>query len=507
MGTIMKKAKKILVCLIILCTFISGNTFSNNSNNIFEIIKPTTPQIEITNETVLQTTLSSLPREISLDVLYSGFPVGYTPVIEAAFYISIDTGYTFTRYTMADSGGFHFIGEIPGYPENKLVMYIYEANETTYNLNYTTVSYSYQEFIPSAAKTLLVLNGYNYANGFPQSFYFGSGEWPANLKTLDFQHDTWSYGKLTPELLNYYDNVIEICGIMPYDINNDTISTWLGASGSHNYMLAGQEWLGIQSHWTNGPHMAGDFIFDILGINYEYNDINYEVIGDAYDPTIVYLQQYSLLGGPIFNTHAQVCADSNWNSPMTYDPYYELDVYNWIDGVDFVPDVQIDMKALGKDGNTYNIAGHRTLPAGNKIAFLTYDPLTLDSDTENQIEYFWYGFMNTAPHAEPLLNWFGVILDVEEENTKSPKEFNLSQNYPNPFNPSTKISWQSPVASHQTLKIYDMLGNEVAKLVDEEKPAGSYTVSFDGSKLASGVYFYQLKAGDHVETKKMILMK
>lgn len=90
--------------------------------------------------------------------------------------------------------------------------------------------------------------------------------------------------------------------------------------------------------------------------------------------------------------------------------------------------------------------------------------------------------------------------------------FSLNQNYPNPFNPSTTISWQSPVSSWQTLKIYDVLGNEIATLVDEYRPAGSYefnyTLGRDSSPArASGIYFYQLKAGDYVETKKMILLK
>jgi len=95
-------------------------------------------------------------------------------------------------------------------------------------------------------------------------------------------------------------------------------------------------------------------------------------------------------------------------------------------------------------------------------------------------------------------------VDNEKE---SPTSFMLSQNYPNPFNPTTKISWQSPVGSWQTLKIFDILGNEVATLVNEEKPAGSYEVTFDSSHLSSGVYFYQLKAGSFVETRKMMLLR
>jgi hypothetical protein len=105
---------------------------------------------------------------------------------------------------------------------------------------------------------------------------------------------------------------------------------------------------------------------------------------------------------------------------------------------------------------------------------------------------------------------FAYSLEIEAE-VKVPLVFSLEQNYPNPFNPSTKISWQSPIAGWQTLKVYDVLGNEVAVLVDEYRDGGSYEVEFKSSvgclQLASGMYFYCLKAGDYVETKKMILMK
>ena len=103
-----------------------------------------------------------------------------------------------------------------------------------------------------------------------------------------------------------------------------------------------------------------------------------------------------------------------------------------------------------------------------------------------------------------------IPTDVESEKLFT-TEFTLSQNYPNPFNPSTKISWQAPVGSWQTLKVYDILGNEVVTLVNEYRDAGSYKVEFQSAvgslQLASGIYYYQLRAGDYVETKKMILLK
>ena len=93
------------------------------------------------------------------------------------------------------------------------------------------------------------------------------------------------------------------------------------------------------------------------------------------------------------------------------------------------------------------------------------------------------------------------------ENTFNEMSFKLFQNYPNPFNPTTKIRYEISERSLVTLKVYDVLGREVATLVNEEKPAGSYEVNFDATELTSGIYFYQLKAGKFLQTKKMILLR
>ena len=112
----------------------------------------------------------------------------------------------------------------------------------------------------------------------------------------------------------------------------------------------------------------------------------------------------------------------------------------------------------------------------------------------------------------PPFSISGLITKIDGvtsiDNTfEAPKEYQILQNYPNPFNPSTRISWQVPVGSNQTLKIYDVLGNEVATLVDEYKIAGTYEVEWNASGLPSGFYFYQLITEGFVETKKMILIK
>ena len=110
-----------------------------------------------------------------------------------------------------------------------------------------------------------------------------------------------------------------------------------------------------------------------------------------------------------------------------------------------------------------------------------------------------------------------IITSVENEMENEftvPDNFSLSQNYPNPFNPTTKIRYSIPEAPLSLgegqgvrLVIYDVLGKEIATLVDEFKPAGSYEVEFNADKLSSGVYFYQLNSGSFVQTKKMILLR
>lgn len=142
---------------------------------------------------------------------------------------------------------------------------------------------------------------------------------------------------------------------------------------------------------------------------------------------------------------------------------------------------------------------------------------------ENLIEYYPY----RANSIDFIDQTFGVIagmnnmllrteddlnVSIEESLNKIISQFNLAQNYPNPFNPTTKIKYSIPNVGNENfrsvqLKVYDVLGKEVATLVNKEQSAGSYEVEFDSNELTSGIYFYQLRAGSLVETKKMILLR
>jgi poly(3-hydroxybutyrate) depolymerase len=132
--------------------------------------------------------------------------------------------------------------------------------------------------------------------------------------------------------------------------------------------------------------------------------------------------------------------------------------------------------------------------SGTDYVFNGVGAKNMDVNTSQEIWNFVKDFVNKPT-------------SIKDDPLSIPTNFLLSQNYPNPFNPSTNISWQSPVGSWQTLKVYDLMGREVATLVDEFKSAGNYEVNFDASKLSSGTYFYTLQAGDFSQTKKLILIK
>lgn len=113
-----------------------------------------------------------------------------------------------------------------------------------------------------------------------------------------------------------------------------------------------------------------------------------------------------------------------------------------------------------------------------------------------------------GPITIPVEIYIQTITDIKEEHIpNNPISFSLNQNYPNPFNPSTKINYSIPEAQKVLIKIFNVLGNEIMTLVNEEKAKGSYTVALDLSGYSSGVYFYLIKTQKFSETKKMILTK
>jgi photosystem II stability/assembly factor-like uncharacterized protein len=118
-------------------------------------------------------------------------------------------------------------------------------------------------------------------------------------------------------------------------------------------------------------------------------------------------------------------------------------------------------------------------------------------------KYLFIGTKGKGVWKYPIEN----LVSVQEKNSKQPNEYKLSQNYPNPFNPSTTITYSLPKRSFVTLKIYDLLGRELTTLVNEEKPGGTYKVTWNAQNIPSSVYFYKITAGGYSKVNKMILLK
>ncbi len=134
--------------------------------------------------------------------------------------------------------------------------------------------------------------------------------------------------------------------------------------------------------------------------------------------------------------------------------------------------------------------------------------IEFDPDTIGEFSMVMHFFDNDTSFAGLTLLGTGIaIVSTGDDNSVIPKEYSLSQNYPNPFNPVTRISYSLPQPGNVSIKIYDVLGNEVAILLNEEKSAGRYEVNWDAKNNPSGVYTYKLEAGEYIEVKKMVLLK
>lgn len=114
---------------------------------------------------------------------------------------------------------------------------------------------------------------------------------------------------------------------------------------------------------------------------------------------------------------------------------------------------------------------------------------------------------NRALSYQEIQILYGLTVDVKKDNDLISDNFYLYQNYPNPFNPTTKITYSLAQYSNVLIKVFDVLGKEVTILVNQDQSAGNYTIDFNASNLSGGIYFYQLQAGNFIQTRKMIVLK
>jgi polysaccharide biosynthesis protein PslG len=191
-------------------------------------------------------------------------------------------------------------------------------------------------------------------------------------------------------------------------------------------------------------------------------------------------------------------------------------------GTPRLPTLTWNVSNYAEEYNCQLASNYQVYTGGDSIGMFKVQNIVLDttlSDTSVHVSilldsttvYFWHvKGVNTAGASDYSTTWkftTGTTTAVREQTGSIPKEFALLWNYPNPFNPSTTIDYQLPRNSHVMLRVFDLLGREVATLVNGQQDAGYYKIKFHATRLASGVYFYVLRADSFIESREMILLK
>jgi hypothetical protein len=269
----------------------------------------------------------------------------------------------------------------------------------------------------------------------------------------------------------------------------------------------------------------------LIGFSTSKSQTVYDTL-NLFPDTTTFLNESIYIGGWTDNFAVRFDADSTW-----YDYRIEKILFQVPSGIipNLTSEIVVSLGDLPEDSiiSTINVL-YDTIPLYPYIATQRLDsPIVINSSNHFFISGFtffmtltlgpavfpipdqFHRFSGNGNWSEGLGSYFylkvvvkKIVTDIKPE-TQLLSTFSLSQNYPNPFNPSTNIQYAISSRQFVTLKVFDVLGKEVATLVNEEKPAGMYNVEFrmQNLDLSSGIYFYQLKSGEYIETKKMILMK
>jgi hypothetical protein len=343
--------------------------------------------------------------------------------------------------------------------------------------------------------TSINVNTVKYFSDFPNqsgSLFAGSGKvfWSTN------NGDLWSV----------YPNDTTIVPGNPiiYSILNVQNEIWIGTSKGVYYQQGSSPWISVNSGFPFGDNInvfslintSGDiFAGSDRGVFKLVNSMWVEKnngLTNQYVYTLANSSNYLFAGGGIGSGGVYISSDSgdNWslipngpNATAIITVGQNIFVGGYGDGV----------WRSTNYGNTWNYINDGFSSSAYYVLSIAVNEQ--DIFTGSQAQGVW---------KRPLSE---IITDVSGVSTNLPSEYSLEQNYPNPFNPSTTISFSIPNEEFVSLKVFNSLGEKVAELVNERKPAGNYSVSFNANDLASGIYLYKITAGDFIQTRKMILVK
>jgi len=490
--------------------------------------------------------MTSLPTTISNDVRAfeanvtddnpSGEAAGVSAVTVTYQLDSLTAEVTSVALTMtagtAEDGTWS--GEFPGQAAGTMVYYQVTAYDNN-GLSTATAMASYYVFAPTAGAPLLFDNGnalYGVALYAPYCYY----GWGLN------PFDYWSrdYGNITSDLVANYSSIWERGDEGP-DFNTDgVINPWYD-SGDKTYVAGGDEWLGVRYGWSGDTEMAEGSLAYRLGVGTYLPDINgaasaiSKMVPNADDPLGAGMDDYldSNVVTMVIDSSGTPWDTSYTYAPSTlvYDPNYDPGHSNWLDGITAHAGGNTPYSAyyggidsvgnVGEDAAMVPVAVYAQAGNGSKGGLIAFDQMSLYArvwnDTGSVTYDHWVGpedYYSDLPGGltKGMLDWSAGVVSIDNEVVNTPDKFSLKGNYPNPFNPSTNIMFTLGMASDVTVKVYSILGEEIATLHNGSMIPGTHSLRWNGLtnngfNVASGVYFYQVDVAGQVKTGKMMLMK
>ena len=413
-----------------------------------------------------------------------------TAVDSADVYYSVnDSPYVWAGMTAVDASDTLWSGTIPHQVDGSLVTYFFKAWQ------HDSLNNVLSSIAPDTARVPLFY--YVKANGY-------------SIK--DIQYTPFKDG-----VSGVVNLPVQVSGVVQAD-STDYPAEADPRSGAiktpYAYVQdAAAPWSGIMLYDSKANQLRRGELVTLLGTVSEYNNMTEltvdSIVSIALPPGPLY-PPVKIKTGDIAQRYNGDTLAERWEGVLVeYDsvtitnndpdgPSYSITGANGSFREYFVNDGSGDTRVDDDGSNTYSVDPHDTslgytiLPQGAWIGSLV-----------GEIKY-----QNSEYKLEPRKNDdFSEVTAVKKENNPVPSSFALEQNFPNPFNPTTMIRYSIPKSGMVTLKIYNILGQEVATIVNGHQTAGTYTASFNASRLASGVYFYRLSVGNFNNVKKMLLLK
>jgi len=388
-----------------------------------------------------------------------------------------------TTVIMTHTTGDTYEGSIPAVNVGELINFRVEADDNAgHTMVYPVAGYNFTYLQPSGAHILLVNDGADVAD---QDFFTSS------LQASAYLYDLWyissgasnDQGYPGSDVINadIYSTVLWFTGTanlgsLPDNDANltlDPVANYIDAGG--NFFLTSSDYLGGAFNpdvWTEFTAIPGTFMYEYLHVAAGWSDAHLDPVSGESRDTVYYGVGGDPISGP-YTTPFQDHPSPNYNDFCYPTGDATTCFYTQIDDED---------------------AGIR-YSGPYKMVFLPWILEAVDDTTISR------GILVN------ILQWFGEVGVEPQYRPEIPKTYTLSQNFPNPFNPATQIQFALPHNSKVELSVYNVLNQEVARLVGRTMNAGTYTVTWDASKFTSGIYFYKLKADNFEQSRKMILVK